>query len=262
MEAVNLSGAVNGHYYALREKKLGSFTCEVMTDWSTLPPSIMAPVKLAGMEPLENAKLKLKVDAYSGLSFTHEYPKDTGSLRIALYDKFLEWYTSVIQGFFMTWGAKAMSGPMGDKYLTSSMEPIDGGTRLHVDVPTQQITITVTKENVVTQIFTHGENFEIDEHPAFTPSAEGLLLTGMDAVNTNKAANESTHVKYDMDYQTRDGFELPHQIHLMVNDNMNMHFALEGCTAVRAAEVQIPAGTVSTTQSVTPRTATKSMNKQ
>lgn len=259
-QAVEFSRVVNSHYYALREKKLGSFTCDVRPVWETVPAAMMLPVTLVGKGQIEAARFKFTTDTRHNLSFEKEYPKDTGAIKSAVYDKFSEWFGSVVKGFFMTWGAKGMGGPLADAYVASSIDETPTGHRIGVNVPEEQMEYVVSKDNLVTEIVTRASGGEIDEHPGFTPSAEGMLLTSMDAVN--KQGSDTTHIRYDVDYQQVDGFQLPHRIHLMVNDNMNMRFALEACTATHAVELQLPAGSVSTTQTVTPRTATKATGKE
>ena len=224
-------------YYALSDKGFNSLTCDVMLNWDTVPSSIMLPMNLVGKEQLESTRFRFTLDSRESVSFLHEYPKDTGAVRPAVYDKFIEWFSSVVKGFFMTWGAKAIGGPIPDAYMVSSLEITSPGHRIRVNVPERQIEVLLSQKDIVTQILTHAPGQELDEHPAFTPSADGLLLSAVDA--TNKTGADVTHIKYDLEYQLVNGLQVPHNIHLMVNDNMDMRFSMENCSVERRVVVQV-----------------------
>src|ERR1035441_239112 len=99
------------------------------------------------------------------------------------------------------------------------------------------IEVTLSKDYVITRILTKAPAQTADEHAEYSPSPQGLLLTGIDA--TNKAPDVTTHFIYDLSYQTVDTFEFPQNIHLIVNDNINMKFSLQSCAVVRATVIKI-----------------------
>jgi hypothetical protein len=99
------------------------------------------------------------------------------------------------------------------------------------------IEVTLSKGYVITRILSMAPAQTIDEHPDYSPSPQGLLLTGMDA--TSKANDGTTHVAYDLSYQTVDTLEFPQNIHLVVNDNIDLKFSLQSCSAVRGTVLSV-----------------------
>jgi hypothetical protein len=211
-------------------------TCDLKIDWDTVPKLMLVPPALAGLDRLESTKLRFTMRSDGSSDVTHEYANDTPALIKPVYDKFFEWTSNVVNGFFTTWGSKAMRTPIPDvRHITSLTADQDSYLlKFESGVP---IEVTLSKDYVITRILTKAPAQTADEHAEYSPSPQGLLLTGIDA--TNKAPDVTTHFIYDLSYQTVDTFEFPQNIHLIVNDNINMKFSLQSCAVVRATVIKI-----------------------
>ena len=197
---------------------------------------MLVPAELAGRERLENTKLRFTVRAAGNSDMTHEYPEDTPDLVKPVYDKFFEWTSNVMSGFFQTWGSKAMRTPIPDVRHITSLTADQNTYQLKFESG-MPIEVSLNKEYVITKILSKAPSQTIDEHAQYSPSPQGLLLTGIDA--TSKAVYETTHVLYDIKYQTVDTIEFPQIVHLVVNDNINMKFSLNNCSVVRGTVIKL-----------------------
>jgi hypothetical protein len=214
-------------YYSPEEQGVDSFNCDVTVDWNTVPTVLLVPAELAGRSFLEKTKLRASLGRITGAKVQHEYPKDVPVLMTPVYDKFFDLLSNIVQAFLQTWAPKAMNGPIPAKYEILSAAPISGGYRLKVKAPAgQQVEVLVNNDYLLTEIITRTSNGQIDEHPSFSASSNGLLFTHNDAATTG---DQTVHVQYDVDYQPVEGFDLPHRVHLQVDDNINVKFAFENC---------------------------------
>ncbi len=223
-------------YYSPIEHGFQSITCEVKLDWDTVPKMVLAPAEQAGRNRLENTKLRFTARVAGNSDMTYEYPSDTPPPIKPVYDKFFEWTSNVMSGFFQTWASKAMRTPIPDVSHITSLTADQNTYQLKFEsgIP---IEVSLNKEYVITRILSMAPSQTIDEHPQYSPSPQGLLLTGVDA--TSKTGDDTTHVVYDIKYQTVDTIEFPQAIHLVVNDNLNMKFSLNNCSVVRGTVIKL-----------------------
>jgi hypothetical protein len=211
-------------------------TCDLKLDWNTVPEAMLAPTALADREPLESTKLRFTMKASGGSNISHEYASDVAAEAKPVYDTFFAWATNLVNGVFATWGTKAMQTPIPDAgHITSLSEDQDSYLLRFVNaVP---IEVTLSKDYVITRIVTKPPEQAIDEHVVYSPSPQGLLLTGVDATNTEPGG--ATHVVYNLSYQTVDTLEFPQNVHLKVDDNIDMKFSLQSCSAERGTVLQV-----------------------
>ena len=58
---------------------------------------------------------------------------------------------------------------------------------------------------------------------------------------TITTSDGTTHVVYDLGYQTVDTIEFPQNVHLKVDENIDTKFSLQSCSAERGTVVQVAA---------------------
>lgn len=223
-------------YYSPVEHGFVSMTCDLKLDWDTVPKAILAPPTLTERKPLEKTKLRFTMRANGSSDVSHEYASDAPVLAKPDYDKFFEWVTNLVNGVFATWEAKAMRTPIPDVVHIASLSMDRDSYLLKFDneVP---IELTLSKGYVITRILTKAPTQTIDEHAVYSPSPQGLLLTGIDA--TDQAPGGTTHVIYDLSYQTVDTLAFPQNVHIIVDDNIDMKFSLQNCLAERGTVISV-----------------------
>lgn len=224
-------------YYNLDQKGLVSFTCDVKVNWETVPKQMLLPTELAGHKGLEATRIKATLGMRSSTIVVHEYTPDTSVLAKVAYDPFFAWLSDVVRGFLMTWEGKGIVGPIPGEKNISTVTPTSSGYSVFLVGPPVQL--LVTKNYLVTEAISSFGNETIDEHFVFTPSPEGLLFTRAEAVD--KMGDNTTRIQYDVDYSPIDSLQLPHNVHMVVNDNINMKFSFENCSVVRGDVVEVSA---------------------
>jgi hypothetical protein len=229
--------AASAKYYSLIDQGLVSFACEVKVDWETVPKIMLVPAEIGGRQGLESTRVKVSQDLRTIAKVDHDYAPGTSAAAKLVYDPFFGWLQDVVRGFLMTWSAKGLAGPVPTEGNIDHVASEATGYRIVLVNP--GIQVLATKDYLVTEILTSGPGEEIDEHPVFTPSSQGLLFAGNRAVN--KQGDNETRVQYEVDQKIVDTLILPHNVHLKVNDNMDMRFSFENCSVERGTVVKVRA---------------------
>jgi hypothetical protein len=224
-------------YYNLEHQGLVSFTCDVKVDWETVPKQMLLPAEIAGRKRLEATRIKATLGPRSSPVVKHEYTPDTPALAKVAYDPFFVWLSDVVTGFLMTWEVKGIVGPIPGENNISTVTPTSSGYSVFLVGPS--VKLLVTKNYQVAEAISSFGNETIDEHFVFTPSPDGLLFTRAEAVD--KQGDNTTRIQYDVDYSPVDSLRLPHNVHLVVNDNINMKFSFENCSVIRGDVVEVSA---------------------
>jgi hypothetical protein len=229
--------AASAKYYSLTEQGLASFACDVKVDWDTVPKALLVPAEIGGREGLESTRVGVSQDLRAAAKVDHDYAPGTSTAAKLVYGPFFGWLEDVVRGFMMTWSAKGLAGPIPTEGNIDHVAPEAAGYRIVLVNP--RIQILSTKDYVVIEILTSGPGEEIDEHPVFTPSSQGLLFTGIRAVD--KQGDNETRIQYEVDQKIVDTLRLPHNVHLKVNDNMELRFSFENCSVERGTVVKVRA---------------------
>lgn len=237
VDKIKFADTAGAKYYNLINQGLVSFSCNLKVDWDTVPKVLLVPAEIAGRQGLESTRIKVSQDLRSTAKVEHEYPQGTLAPAKVVYDPFLGWLQDVVRGFMMTWSAKGLGGPIPTEGNIDHVTREPTGYRIVLVNP--RIQILANRDYLVTDILTSQPGDEIIEHPVFISSAQGLLFSGVQAVE--KQGENETRIKYDVDHQTVDSLLLPHNVHLKVNDNMDMKFSFESCSVVRGTVLKVSA---------------------
>jgi hypothetical protein len=237
VDKFKFADAASARYYSLINQGLVSFSCDVKVNWDTVPKVLLVPAEIAGREGLQATTLRVSQGIRTTAKVEHKYPQGTPVLAAAVYDPFFSWLSDVVRGFMMTWSAKGLGGPIPGEDNIDSVKVLPSGYRVVLVNP--RIQLLATKDYLVTEILTSGAGEEIDEHPTFTPSPQGMLFTGDQA--NDKQGEKVTQIRYEIDYQLVEALNVPHNVHLLVNDNMDMKFSFERCLAERGKVIKVRA---------------------
>jgi hypothetical protein len=229
--------AARAKYYSLTDQGLVSFACDVKVDWDTVPKVMLVPAEIGGRQGLEATKVRVFQDLRTTAKVDHDYAPGTSAAAKLVYDPFFGWLQDVVRGFLMTWSAKGLAGPVPTEENIENVASEASGYRIVLVNPGVQL--LSNKDYLVTEILTSGPDEEIDEHPVFTPSSQGLLFAGNRAVD--KEGDSETRIQYEVDQRAVDTLLLPHNVHLKVNDNMDMRFSFENCSVERGKVLKVRA---------------------
>ena len=204
-----------------------------------MPKALLIPAELAGRGPIESTQMQLTMNSRGQPSLNKTFPPSASAVMLSVYKKFFEVAGNLVTGFAATWAAKATNGPIPNVSDVLSVTPGTPLTRIHLPDPGAKLEVLVNDQLLVTEILTASPQETIDEHPTFTPSAQGLLFTANDT--SMKQGEDSTHVRYEVSYQEVAGFELPQNVHLVVNDSINIKFHLASCVVQRGTTLEVRA---------------------
>ena len=227
----------NSLYYRPADAGLVSFTCRVKVDWDTVPSQILLPAEIAGRKPLEETKFFVTVNAAGSPSARHEYTQAAPTWMRPAYDRLFELLSSLVSGTLQTWGTKYIHGPIPEARFVTGIEKTDDGYAMTATNTPAQFRYVLSNDYRMREMVTKAPNDEISEHTEFSDSPQGLVITSNDA--TNREGDDTTHIEYEMTYQMADGFRLPSALHLKVNDNIDMKFSFDNCSAQKGKIITV-----------------------
>jgi hypothetical protein len=223
-------------YYSLEQQGLVSFQCIARFDLATIPPQLLPPEDVADRTILRNSTLSLKYER-KGPTVTRRYPDGTTDVAEAGVTKLIDWMTSLVNGFFMSWPTKGLQGPIPP--FDSQIEkvvPTSSGYEVVLNASGGPVTVEMDKQYLVTRIVSiHGM---VDERPVFVETSGGLVYSGTHTITENQQG-EKTDIRFDIDSAIVDGLRLPNLVRLRVNDNVDVKFALSGCSATKGTVINV-----------------------
>jgi hypothetical protein len=225
--------SARSRYYSLTGLGLKSFTCAVKFDLGTLSRGLLPESDTADRALLESARFTLKVTP-SGPSLHYQFPQGSVSQSQDVVAGVTLWISEIVQGFFQVWAAKGMSGPIPPEKQVQTVARDGEGFRLTVKgVGGMPAELHLDKDFVVRTMLSRGRQEEIEEHPVFTATPDGLVFAGNES--TDKGPRGTTQAKYGIEVGEVDGVRLPRAVHLVAGGHMDVRFALNDCRVTMAS---------------------------
>src|ERR1039458_1150582 len=78
---------------------------------------------------------------------------------------------------------------------------------------------------------------KVDERPQYSPTPEGLIYVGN--VATDKEESGPVEVKYELESSIIDGLRLPTTVHLQVQSNIDVRYALTDCKVKKGIVISV-----------------------
>ena len=204
-----------------------------------MPKALLLPAEVAGRAPLEATQLQLTMNSRGKPSLNTAIAPGASAIMLPIYKKFFELAGNLVTGFAATWGAEGTNGAVLNVSDVLSVTPGVPLTRIRLPEPGAKLELLVNDQMLVTEILTSSPKETIDEHPTFTPSPRGLLFTANDT--SMRQGEESTQVHYTVSYQEVGTFLIPQDVHLAVNDNIDVKFRFANCAVQRGVTLEVRA---------------------
>jgi hypothetical protein len=232
-EKLKIVSEARSQYYNLEVKGLTSFQCQVDFDLHTLPEQILPETAIDDRKILKSMVLTLKVN-HEGTHLEYSHRPSTMSSQAEQAANIIQ---SLVSGFWMTWPTKGLNGPIPpfDKWV-KQIQVLPSGYEVSADsaLASGLQSIFLDKDLHVTRILSVGG--KVDERPAYVQTADGLVYSGLDATSEDQSGGK-TVVHFEIESALVDGFHLPQQVHMKVNDNLNVRFVMSACSAKKANAV-------------------------
>jgi hypothetical protein len=236
--------SARARYYNLQAAGFQSLSCSVNFDFSTVPLTPTGNDELS-RKFIKATKFTLTLDANGRPAVQHSYPSGATVSEEQQVVQVANLLTSLVAGLFQTWPTKGLQGPV--PAFDSQIEDVnstDRGYTLHLRVPGGPVQLFLDKAYTVTEVVSN--QGKLHEHPLYGPSPDGLVFVGNDATDDSQPGGR-VEVKYELGTTVLDGLRVPSSAHLLVNQNIDVRFSLDGCTVKKALVVHVkpppPSGT-------------------
>jgi hypothetical protein len=228
--------SARSRYYSLEQRGLNSFQCSVQFDIGTIPAPLLAQENIADRKLLQSSSFNVKYER-KGATVTHSYPNGTTTIAEASVSNVVNWMTSIVTGFFLTWPTKGFNGPIPPfDSLIDKISPTPNGYEFILNVSGGPVIVEMDKKFLVTRVVSiHGM---VDEKPIFTETPDGLVYSGTHTFNENPQGDK-TDIRIDIDSADVEGLRLPSSVRLRVNDNVDVRFSLSGCSVEKGTVVRV-----------------------
>jgi hypothetical protein len=186
---------------------------------------------------IKATKFTLTLDANGRPAVQHSYPSGATVSEEQQVVQVTNLLTSLVAGLFQTWPTKGLQGPV--PAFDSQIEDVnstDRGYTLHLRLPGGPVQLFLDKGYTVTEVVSN--EGKLHEHPLYGPSPDGLVFVGNDATDDSQPGGR-VEVKYELGTTVLDGLRVPSSAHLIVNQNIDVRFSLDGCTVKKALVVHV-----------------------
>jgi hypothetical protein len=219
-----ISESARARYYHLETRGFKSLTCSVKFDFARMkgiPSGVTNKL-------VEATEFTLTLDRKGGPAVRHHYSREVGEDEKQELSQLTPLLASFVMGLFQTWPTKGLHGPIPpfDSQIESVIARQDGYA-FSLRVPGSPVQIRTDMDYVVTEVISAGG--KIKEHPVYTPSPEGLIFTGLHAVDSSDPDNP-VEVRYELGTAVVDGMRVPISARLRVNQNVDVRFSLSKCS--------------------------------
>lgn len=230
-------------YYSSERAGLKGFDCTLHPDWraiflganhGSLNAEAEARVALLGRVGLV---LHARLAGGSQLEWNPPAaPADAG--RTSMLEQMHSATEQTVQGFLQFWTPFIDNSVIPSNASGLEMSPTaDGGRRIHsVDAGTEVVSI-LDGNRILRQYNTTMKDAELDLEPTFSDSGQGLLVTHLHALITQKSKGAGTQeMDVGVAYTTVEGFPIPARLDMSLVGTGNFNFTLDGCTVEKQAK--------------------------
>lgn len=235
-EEKSILDAARERYYNPDKLGLVSFRCGVEFDLSTVPITLLPAEDVADRTLLKGSEIIVKYER-RGPTVSHSYPPGTSSISETNLTPLMNWMTSIVQGFFLTWPSKALQGPIPpfDSQIESVAHTQEGYS-IVLRVPGGPVQVFTDNQYLVTKIVSVGGN--VVETPTYSVTPDGLLYSGTHVINHDPQGGTSD-IRLEIESSTSDGFRLPSSVRLRVDNTVDVRFALTKCSVEKGMVLQV-----------------------
>jgi hypothetical protein len=223
-------------YYNLEAAGFLGMTCAIDFDFTTLPRQ--SANEEQSRKLLQRTLFTLVLDERGRPTVEHKFPDNSTEAERQDAAWMLKLVVSLFGAPFQTWATKGLQGPIPS--FDSSIERVavtDQGYDFSLNVPGAPVHVSTDKAYLVTRIVSV-KGF-VTEQPTYKPTAEGLVFAGTKTA-VGPPLDVQVQINYDLGIVNIDGFFVPSSVHLKVNQNVDVSFALNECSVKKAQVVKLP----------------------
>ncbi len=225
-------------YYSLKDQRLAEFQCTIVPNWPLVftdqkldPDTVNRAVLL-----LNKIHFSVSLAAGGDAKVTHnDIPAENEQMAKGL-SQIYSGMEEMTTGFFQTWSAFSMAPALPEIEGEYQLEKTATDYRLSYKDGTADIVTLLDRDFVMTSLKTTTAEFNSTIKPQFKKTAQGLLMSGYQAIYTGKSAAEATELQIAIEYQSVDELQLPQKLDLKGtygSSPFHVQVAFSNCHATR-----------------------------
>jgi hypothetical protein len=235
----------NSLYYSTTKLGLTGFDCTVRPDWVNIFKTVLKGSPSAADEKpiavLNSAKITIHARLTgpgSGLEWTPGPTALPDQESFELLEYMHQSTGQALQTFMQFWTPFVNGSVIPDPAAGSEVKKTETGHTIHTMDGSASITEVLDAGNVVKQFNVETQGAKIVFEPSYKPTPNGLLVSGFAAriQPPGAAPDKEQKMNVVVEYQTVNGFLIPHTLSMDVAGTGNFTFTLDGCTVNPAAQ--------------------------
>jgi hypothetical protein len=195
-------------YYSLARKGFKGFSATIEPNWEVI---LAQSATSSTLKTFRAVRFSMVVAESGAVTVTHEVGADAASAEVV--DRIHADIQRIVAGFFNTWRAFVVSSPFPE---TEKARIEDAGKQYRLVYTTEPsgVTITTTKEFLITEINISAPTFKRTVRPQFQKTVDGFLLTGYTQVSEPLSGGVKTTLEFHVEYQDLNGLKVPQKVRL------------------------------------------------
>ncbi len=219
-------------YYTPTTAGLSSFSCDARLDWHGILVRAAAGTTIPADAPAVVYLNKVKIsftatmDGKSTIDWTPPegaFPGETSS-----YDQMKGGVQQMLQGFFQFWAPNINGTLLPSPNDDFRLETESAGYRIYISDPQNSVVEVLDRDRVFKELHVKTPSMTGDFALTFTPSPEGLRITGADG-NVSQNGGGPAHIKFGLDYQPAGSFQVPRNVSMEVVNVGRFDYVFENC---------------------------------
>ena len=196
-------------YYSLRAHGFQELHCQVSMDWDSMYAGLETDADGRELLPiLKKVQYQVVVGPTGASNVSHLSDSAlSGDEMATRFRQSIDGFDQVLTGFFRTWAQFAIEPLLPKVGSDYEMEDLGARYRMTQGDPSGKVTLEMNHDLVLDHMGISTEKVNGSVDPIYTPSKNGLMLTGYKAdLETN---GETQHLVVEITNQAVDGFQVP-----------------------------------------------------
>lgn len=196
-------------YYSLARKGFKGFSATIEPNWEVI---LAQTATSSTLKTFRAVRFSMVVAESGAVTVTHEVGANAASAEVV--DRIHADVQRIVAGFFNMWRAFVVSSPFPETENKIRIEDAGKQYRLFYTTQPSDVTITTTKEFLITEINISAPTFKRTVRPQFQKTADGFLLTGYTQVSEPISGGVKTTLEFHVEYQDLNGLKVPQKVRL------------------------------------------------
>jgi hypothetical protein len=199
-------------YYSLRRLGLLEFKANVQPNWTLIVKGSVANPE--AMKMLNGLMFSVSLKPDGSVNVEHESGTPIPAVQEENVKQIYAGMDQTLTGFFATWNLFMLTSPFPDVDSEYQLQDWGGQYLLIYKDRNTDVSTTLTKELVITEIRISSSSFKASIKPQLTKKPQGYVLVGYQGSYDPTTGPGKTRLGIQVDYQEVNGLQLPLKLNL------------------------------------------------